>query len=144
MPVNKLDGTGKRILVIDDDLSIRVLLQAVLKRMKFEVAVAEDGVAGLEKVQQNGGFDLILLDLMMPRINGYEFIDEIASRFPARQPHIVVFTAAGKRAVDKLAPDTVCNSILKPFDLDRFIEIIADCLNGDHQTLPARTPQPTA
>jgi CheY-like chemotaxis protein len=144
MPTSKLDGTGKRILVIDDDLAIRVLLQAVLKRMKFDVAVAEDGLAGLDLVQQNGGFDLILLDLMMPRINGYEFIDEIASRFPARQPHIVVFTAAGKRGIDKLVPDTICNSILKPFDLDRFIEIIAECLNGDHQTMPARTRQPAA
>lgn len=85
MPTSKLDGTGKRILVIDDDLAIRVLLQAVLKWMKFDVAVAEDGLAGLDVVQQNGGFDL-----------------------------------------------------------DRFVEIIAECLNGDHQTLPARTPPPTA
>ena len=79
MPVGKLDGTGRRILVIDDDLAIRVLLQAVLKRMKFEVELAEDGAAGLEKVQQNGAFDLILLDLMMPRVNGYEFIERIGT-----------------------------------------------------------------
>jgi CheY-like chemotaxis protein len=144
MPTSKLDGTGKRILVIDDDLAIRVLLHAVLKRMKFDVAVAEDGLAGLDLLQQNGGFDLILLDLMMPRINGYQFIEEISARFPHARPHMVVFTAAGKRGVDKLAPDMVCNSILKPFDLDRFIEIIAECLNGDHQTLPASTRLPTA
>ncbi|MGZ7041705.1 MAG: response regulator, partial [Thermoanaerobaculia bacterium] len=82
MPVNKLDGTGRRILVIDDDLAIRVLLQAVLKRMKFDVELAEDGAVGLEKVQQNGGFDLILLDLMMPRVNGYEFIEKIGKDYP--------------------------------------------------------------
>ncbi|MGZ7080988.1 MAG: response regulator, partial [Thermoanaerobaculia bacterium] len=118
MPVNKLDGTGRRILVIDDDLAIRVLLQAVLKRMKFDVELAEDGAAGLEKVQQNGGFDLILLDLMMPRVNGYEFIERISKDYPQMRPHIVVFTAAGKRGVDKIPADAVCNSILKPFDLD--------------------------
>ncbi len=137
MPVGKLDGSGRRILVIDDDLAIRVLLQAVLKRMKFDVEVAEDGMAGLEKVQgvrQNGGFDLILLDLMMPRLNGYEFIQKISEDFPQQRPHIVVFTAAGKRGVDKIPPETVCNSILKPFDLDKFIEIISDCLNRTHQT----------
>ena len=134
MPVQKLDGTGRRILVIDDDLAIRVLLQAVLKRMKFTVDLAEDGAAGLEKLQKDGGFDLILLDLMMPRLNGYEFIEQISERYPEERPHIIVFTAAGKRGVDKIPPDAVCNSILKPFDLDTFIEIITECLNDAHET----------
>src|SRR4029077_903630 len=97
MPVGKIDGTGRKILVIDDDLAIRVLLQAVLKRMKFDVQLAEDGAAGLEKLRQNGRFDLILLDLMMPKINGYEFIDKVIKEYPSVRPHIIVFTAAGKR-----------------------------------------------
>src|SRR5438874_1036712 len=126
MTVGKLDGTGRKILVIDDDLPIRVLLRAVLQRMKFEVELAEDGVAGLAKMEQNGGYDLIVLDLMMPRLNGYEFIDRIRRQFPDHRPHMVVFTAAGKRGVDKIPVDAVCASILKPFDLDKFIEIIAD------------------
>ena len=134
MPVQKLDGAGRRILVIDDDLAIRVLLQAVLKRMKFDVDLAEDGAVGLDKLQQDGGFDLVLLDLMMPRLNGYEFIEQIGQRYPEHRPHIVVFTAAGKRGVDKIPADAVCNSILKPFDLDTFIEIISDCLNRTHPT----------
>ena len=133
MPVQKLDGSGRRILVIDDDLAIRVLLQAVLRRMKFEVELAEDGAAGLDRLQQSS-FDLILLDLMMPRLNGYEFIERIGHRDGDHRPHIIVFTAAGKRGVDKIPPNSVCNSILKPFDLDTFIEIIADCLNRAHHT----------
>ena len=134
MAVGKIDGTGRRILVIDDDLAIRVLLQAVLRRMKFDVELAEDGAVGLEKVQQNGGFDLILLDLMMPRLNGYEFIEKISEKYPpAERPHIVVFTAAGKRGVDKIPASSVCNAILKPFDLDKFIEIIGDCLGDAHK-----------
>ena len=133
MPVTKIDGTGRRILVVDDDLAIRVLLQAVLKRMKFEVDLAEDGAAGLEKVRGNGTFDLILLDLMMPRLNGYEFIEKIADTLPGARPHIVVFTAAGKRGVEKIPAEAVCNAILKPFDLDKFIEIISECLNRTHQ-----------
>src|SRR4029079_4356239 len=136
MAVGKIDGSGRRILVIDDDLAIRVLLQAVLLRMKFEVDLAEDGVAGLEKVSQNGGFDLILLDLMMPRLTGYEFIETISKTYPEHRPHIVVFTAAGKRGVDKIPTDAVCNAILKPFDLDKFIEIISDCLNKEHDAGP--------
>lgn len=134
MPVGRLDGSGRKILVIDDDLAIRVLLQAVLKRMKFDVDLAEDGSVGLEKVTRNGGFDLILLDLMMPRLNGYEFIEKIGQILPEQRPHIIVFTAAGKRGVDKIPPQSVCSSILKPFDLDRFIEIVGECLDGSHQT----------
>jgi DNA-binding response OmpR family regulator len=138
MSVSKLNGTGRRILVVDDDLAIRVLLQAVLKRLNFDVDLAEDGAVGLDKVKGNGSYDLILLDLMMPRLNGYEFIEKISERHPEQRPHIVVFTAAGKRGVDKIPTDTVCSSILKPFDLDRFVEIISECLNRDHETHPVR------
>lgn len=137
MPVQKIDGTGRRILVIDDDLAIRVLLQAVLRRMKFDVALAEDGAAGLERLANDAPYDLVLLDLMMPRLNGYEFIEQIGQRYPENRPHIIVFTAAGKRGVEKIPADSVCNSILKPFDLDTFIDIITACLDRNHQTDPA-------
>src|SRR5258707_1121191 len=131
--VNKLDGSGKRILVIDDDLAIRVLLQAVLRRMKFDVELAEDGAVGLDKVRRDGEFDLILLDLMMPRLNGYEFIEKISQEMPdGGRPHIIVFTAAGKRGVEKIPANAVCNSILKPFDLEKFIEMIRDCVSRNH------------
>jgi len=132
--VSKLDGAGKRILVIDDDLAIRVLLQAVLRRMKFEVELAEDGAVGLEKVRKDGKFDLVLLDLMMPRLNGYEFIEKITEEMPENRPHIIVFTAAGKRGVEKIPANAVCNSILKPFDLEKFIEMIRDCISRQHET----------
>ena len=138
--VTKIDGSGRRILVIDDDLAIRVLLQAVLKRMKFDVELAEDGAVGLEKLRNNNGFDLILLDLMMPRVNGYEFIERVGKEFPDKRPHIIVFTAAGKRGVEKIPEDSVCNAILKPFDLEKFIEMITDCLKQAHETRRTASP----
>src|SRR4029077_8447910 len=129
-----IDGTGRKILVIDDDLAIRVLLQAVLRRMKFEVELAEDGSVGLEKLRRNGRFDLILLDLMMPKINGYEFIEKVTKEYTDGRPHIIVFTAAGNSGVEKIPPNTICTSILKPFDLEKFIDMISDCLSQTHQT----------
>jgi CheY-like chemotaxis protein len=143
MTVGKIDGSGRKILVIDDDLAIRVLLQAVLKRMKFQVELAEDGGVGLDKVSQNGGYDLVLLDLMMPRVNGYEFIERIGQMSDNHRPHIVVFTAAGKRGVDKIPANAVCNAILKPFDLDKFLEIISDCLTKAHPVGGAQEPTPS-
>ena len=130
--VARIEGKGRKVLVIDDDVAIRVLLEAVLRRIGFDVELAEDGAVGLEKLGKNGKFDLVLLDLMMPRINGYEFIDKVAKDFRNGRPHIIVFTAAGQRGVDKIPANSVCNSILKPFDLEKFIEMISDCLNHTH------------
>ncbi|HEU5163372.1 MAG TPA: response regulator [Thermoanaerobaculia bacterium] len=132
MPHARIQGDGRKILVIDDDLAIRVLLQAVLKRLAFDVRLAEDGEIGLSLVSKED-FDLVLLDLMMPKVNGYEFIERVRTMNGGR-PHIIVFTAAGKRGVDKIPASAVCNSILKPFDLDTFVEIITECLDGSHQT----------
>ena len=100
--------------------------------MKFDVELAEDGEMGLKKLRGNGTFDLVLLDLMMPKINGYEFIEKVLKEYPDRRPHIIVFTAAGKRGVEKIPANAVCNSILKPFDLEKFIEMITDCLERTH------------
>jgi len=130
--VNRIEGNGRNVLVVDDDLAIRVLLEAVLRRIGFDVALAEDGAIGLEKLGKNGKFDLVLLDLMMPKINGYEFIDKVTKDYRTGRPHIIVFTAAGQRGVDKIPPNAVCNAILKPFDLEKFIDMISDCLNQTH------------
>ena len=131
--VKKIDGTGRRILVIDDDQAIRILLQAVLARMKFSVELAEDGGVGMDRLRNDPPYDLILLDLMMPGVNGYEFLDRVAKEYPDQRPHIIVFTAAGARGVNKIQPDSICNSILKPFDIEKFVDMIGDCLSGKHE-----------
>ena len=127
MEPQRLDGTGHRILVVDDDLAIRVLLQAVLTRLHFEVDLAPDGAAALDLLK-NGSYDLILLDLMMPRIDGFEFLDR--TRGLVARPHIIVFTAAGQRGIAKIPAGAVCSSILKPFDLEAFIGLVGRCLEN--------------
>lgn len=128
MSSQRIEGRGRRILVIDDDLAIRVLLQAVLRRLGFEVALAEDGEAGLDVLRRET-FDLILLDLMMPKVNGYEFIERTRSLEGGKQ-HVIVFTAAGQRGVARIPPNSVCDAILKPFDLEKFLGLIERCIHG--------------
>ena len=130
MAPHKIQGHGRRILVVDDDLAIRVLLQAVLKRLDFQVALAEDGEVGLQMVEADS-FSLVLLDLMMPKVNGYEFIER-TNQITKDRPHIIVFTAAGQRGISRIPEDSVCNTILKPFDLEKFLDLIQKCLDG-HQ-----------
>jgi DNA-binding response OmpR family regulator len=98
--------------------------------MDFSVDLAEDGEAGLARLAEDS-YDLVLLDLMMPRINGYEFLQKLGSTGKPR-PHIIVFTAAGQRGVEKVPPQSICNSILKPFDLERFIEMVSECVQQNH------------
>jgi DNA-binding response OmpR family regulator len=133
----RIHGEGRKILVIDDDLAIRVLLQAVLKRLAFEVVLAEDGEVGLSRIATEN-FDLVLLDLMMPKVNGYEFIDRVAT-IDGNRPHIIVFTAAGQRGVARIKPNSVCASILKPFDLETFLGLIEQCLQGHDEPIEEST-----
>ncbi len=68
---------GKAILVVDDSPTVRKLISAKLEKSGHHVTCAADGVEGLEKLNANGGFDLVLLDIAMPRMDGYEVCRQI-------------------------------------------------------------------
>ena len=64
------------IMVVDDDKHTRQLLRAILERENYTVTTAEDGQAAMECMDHNH-IDLVILDIMMPRMNGYEFTKEL-------------------------------------------------------------------
>lgn len=76
---------SKRILIVDDDLYIRELYEEVLKDAGFEVVGATDGKDGLVKIIE-GGFDLILLDIMMPELDGLQVLHAL-KQTPAKKPN---------------------------------------------------------
>jgi DNA-binding response OmpR family regulator len=67
---------GQRILLVEDDTSIVIGLRMNLEREGYEVELAEDGDTALERVRE-GDFDLVLLDVMLPKRNGYEVLDAL-------------------------------------------------------------------
>jgi DNA-binding response OmpR family regulator len=71
-----------RILVVDDERKIRDLYRRQLKEEGFEVAVAEDGESALEFLENNKDIDLIILDLLMPGIDGSDLFEAIKEKFP--------------------------------------------------------------
>ncbi len=73
---------ANKILIIDDDLYIRDLYDEVFKDAGFTVTTAIDGKDGLEKIKQ-GGFDTILLDVMMPKLDGLGVLTELQTNPPA-------------------------------------------------------------
>ena len=81
----------KTILVIDDDPKLAALLKEFLGRRGFIVEVAEDGLVGLRLLKQ-GGFDAIILDVMMPKMDGFEVLQEIRKSYSTP---VIMLTARG-------------------------------------------------
>ena len=73
---------AKKTIVVDDDLFIRELYIEVLRDEGFEVDSATNGVDALTKLQ-NGGYDVILLDVMMPKMNGLQVLDHLSKNPPS-------------------------------------------------------------
>jgi CheY-like chemotaxis protein/two-component sensor histidine kinase/general stress protein YciG len=121
---------NKTVLVVDDDLSLRVLLQAVLRRMGAAVELAADGQDALAKLTPPP--DLLVLDLLMPTVTGFDVLEYLRVHEPALLARTLVFTAAPPR-VDALLGDLAV--IHKPFDLDQFMEVLEGCLDAPPRTL---------
>jgi len=126
-----IDRNG-RILVVDDDALIRDTLATALGDEGYAVRVAPDGRAALSSIG-NWRPDLIVLDLMMPVMNGVEFRAAQRSAADTAQIPVIVLSAAHEvqsRAAS-LEPAAV---FTKPFDLGDLLEAIANVLNRSQQS----------
>jgi CheY-like chemotaxis protein len=112
-----------QILIADDDLSVRNLLALLARRAGFDVDEAADGQVALEKLREND-YVVLLLDLMMPHLDGYAVVAELRGK--RRRPAVIVVTAFPANAVDqRLDPDVVDAVIHKPFDVDMISGVIS-------------------
>ena len=109
----------RRALVVDDDAAIRVLVTRILTRNGFIVESARDGGEAIEMVLQHD-YDVITLDLMMPRIDGFAVVKYIAEHRPEILPNVIVVTAYGPNVLEKICPPVV-RIIEKPFDLNALL-----------------------
>src|SRR6185369_3213704 len=90
-----------RVLVVEDDDAIRTLLAAALRREPVEVDIASDGAAALQ-MTRGAEYAVIVLDLMMPRLNGFEFLEAFHRATPKHRSVILVITAFDDAKVAKL------------------------------------------
>ena len=88
-----------KILVVDDDDSIRLMVERVLRRANYEVDAARDGLEAIEKLSRND-YSAILLDLMMPRIDGFGVLDYLEEHRPELEPAVIVMSANLPAATD--------------------------------------------
>ena len=113
----------KEVLVVDDDAAIRDALREVLTEEGYSVTTAPNGEEALGRLRQSDRPPgLILLDLMMPVMDGWQFLDQLAHE-PAMQAVPVVVLSANP-SVAGHARDDVLLYLRKPIDLDRLVETV--------------------
>lgn len=119
------DLAGKTVLIVDDDLRNLYALTVSLERQKIKVLAAENGKEGIKKLQENPEIDLVLMDIMMPEMDGYETIKEIRKNLEYKQIPIIALTAkAMKNDKQKCIAAGASDYISKPVNLKQLFSLL--------------------
>jgi CheY-like chemotaxis protein len=116
-----------RALIVDDDEPIRVMLTAIVRQNGFAVETARDGQEAIDKLK-NATFDVILLDLMMPRVNGYDVLQHIRKNYPDLLGRTIVATAVPERELERDLKEPVFKVHMKPFDVPQLMADVRSCV----------------
>lgn len=114
---------SKRILIVEDDNSIRELLVELLQSEGYEVASAVNGLEGLKYLQTQKNPDLILIDLMMPVMDGYSFRTEQLKNADWSKIPVVVMSAEAN-AKEKMKNFGITAFLAKPVELDTILKTV--------------------
>jgi len=116
-----------RVLVVDDEEPIRVLIQRLLSKHGFSVETAQDGAVAIDKIAHER-FDAVVLDLMMPRIDGFTVLRQLIEMNPDLVSRTVVATAYPKDVANRQLNE-VCQVIIKPFDTTQLVQAVQECVD---------------
>jgi len=89
--------TGNRILIVDDAATVRMYHRTILEKAGLEVDEAINGIEALEKALETGPYDLYLVDVNMPKLDGYGFLRELRMQDIPQVPAIMISTEAQER-----------------------------------------------
>ena len=110
--------------MVDDDASIRTLVRAVLERAGYDVVTAGDGLEAIALLAASD-YDVVLLDVTMPNLNGLGVVDELRKNNLAVLAHTYLLTAGDS---DQLTGLPVRGVIAKPFDISILVAEAKDCI----------------
>ena len=126
----ELDFTGRRVLLVEDNITNQRVAEAVLKSVNFEVSIANDGVEALAVLEKET-FDAVLMDVQMPRMDGYEATRRIRTRVGLKTLPIIAMTAhATKGAMEKCLAAGMDDYVSKPLDRMRLLTLLKRCLES--------------
>ena len=116
----------KKILVVDDDASVTSLIKTRLEANLYSVMTAKNGEEGL-KILKEEKPDLIICDIMMPKLDGYTFVLEVKKLEDFRKTPIIILTVkAGMQDIFKV--EGVNEYVVKPFEDEVLLERVKKCL----------------
>jgi len=115
------------ILVVEDDLAIRRLVKMVLQREGYEVYEASDGREAVLKLSLTN-FDVIILDLMMPNLDGFAFMTKLADHDPSRLKKIIITSAASPSLIRQRMRGVTYDLLPKPFDIHDLVKRVRACI----------------
>jgi len=120
----------KKILVVDDETSIRETLHRFLQKQNFEVESAEDGREGLEKAQARPP-DLVIVDALMPNVSGFDLCQILRKRPQTRHVPILFLSAMGRDGMEEEAIKSGADAYLvKPYDYPDLLGTINSLLKS--------------
>lgn len=116
-----------KILVVEDNPEVAKLLELILRREGYDLTIAEDGVDAVSAFQRVEP-DLMLLDIMLPRMDGYEVCAQIRQRFHGTLPIIMLSSLDSPLDMERSREVGATDHVAKPFDKDELLATIADYL----------------
>jgi DNA-binding response OmpR family regulator len=133
-----------RILVVDDSPTIRKVVSSILVAREYETLLAEDGQAALELLE-NEKVDLVLLDFVMPRMNGYQFCRELRANQALKNLPIVLMSAKGDKIRGQFVEQTgAIDAITKPFDARGLVAVVEGALKRQEEGRAGPVPDAEA
>lgn len=125
---------ARRILLVDDSLSVRRLVGRMLERGGYQIQTANDGQEALDIVQLDSEFDAIISDLEMPRMNGYELLTAVRNRAGSEEIPVMIMTTRAGEKHQRLAFQMGANDYFtKPVNESLLLRRLGTLLSGDTQ-----------
>ena len=115
------------ILIVEDDASIQRLVRTVLLRKGYKVDIAADGLEAVSKLGL-ADYDVIILDLMMPNLDGFSFMTAMARNTPERLKHVIITSAASPSLINEKLKGIPFDLLPKPFDIEELLSRVRECL----------------
>lgn len=120
-----MNETHRRVLVVDDDPEIRRILVTALRMKDLEIDEAVDGQAAIDKLRDHR-YSVVLLDLMMPGVDGFAVLDAIDQE--VNRPVVLVVSGYGRQTLDRLDTSKIHGVVKKPFDPIELADVVASCV----------------
>ena len=132
--MNRHQPLEPRVLIADDDHSIRQLLGTIIRREQIAADLAADGQEAIDRLKERE-YSVILLDLMMPRVDGFGVIDYLRQHPPNHKPVILVISAYADQKFRDVDPEVVAGVVRKPFEVAELGNLVRLCATGFEDAL---------